>query len=324
LRSKEDVIRRLVREGTKQRSLSYKHVSKGIPNSLFTPEVLDDVYTALHESGIEVIDEEARERRRLERDLQQALKHVFSQLTPFQAEVLRMRYGVFSGNPPMSHEVVAEFLGRTPAAVKRAETLALRNAKTTFDARWIERFAARQTPEARPKATSRVIAEVSRLTPDLIRHLKKDHSQLLDIPWDVFEHLVAEFFAAKGFDDVRLVGRSTDTAADVFASCFSDELGTTLRVFVEVKRTHSTVGVEVIEKVYGAMMAERPRIGWHAALIVSLAGFSAGRRYTPTQLSLMGVELRDKSDLLRWLMDYRPNESGLWLPDPLTTLDGLT
>ena len=68
------------------------------------------------------------------------------------------------------------------------------------------------------------------------------------------------------------------------------------------------------------MLTERPTIGWHAAMIVSKAGFRDFRKFNPYQLSLQGIELKDKNDLLKWLDDYEPNERGLWLPKPSTEL----
>lgn len=69
-----------------------------------------------------------------------------------------------------------------------------------------------------------VIETVKRLTPDLIAYLQSHEIDLDKLRWDVFEHLVAEFFASWGFQDVRLVGRNSKTSADIFAAYFIDSI----------------------------------------------------------------------------------------------------
>jgi Restriction endonuclease len=159
--------------------------------------------------------------------------------------------------------------------------------------------------------TRAVLEAVRDLTPELIRHLRLHGEDLHLVPWNVFEHLVAELLASMGFEDVALVGRNSATAADIFAAWRVTPIGHRLNYFVEVKRWKDRVGVEVIEKAYGAMLAERPRHGWHAAMIVSLVGFSEFERHPVSHLKNIGIELKDKKDLLRWLAEYEPTKGGL-------------
>ncbi|MEM8995100.1 MAG: restriction endonuclease [Acidobacteriota bacterium] len=165
-----------------------------------------------------------------------------------------------------------------------------------------------------------VVSQVEQLTPELIEHLRYYKEALSEIRWDVAEHLVAEVLASKGYVDVRLVGRDVTTAADIYAAHTYDPLGTTIRFFIEVKHHKEPVGVEVINSVLGAVLLERPAIGWHAGIIVSTGGFRNCRRYPRQTLSMHGLELRDKSDLFNWLEEYEPNGSGLWLPRPARNL----
>jgi predicted Mrr-cat superfamily restriction endonuclease len=165
-----------------------------------------------------------------------------------------------------------------------------------------------------------VVEEVAALSTELIQHLQGRHDDLARLDWEVFEHLVAELLAAKGFRDVRLVGRDYRTSADIFAVFTPEGFDIDLRFFVEVKHGMQKVGIEVINTVLGALFTERPQVGWHAGMVVSYGGFKSMMRYTPLQLKLMGLELRSRDDLLRWLSDYRPNRQGLWLPDPIRTL----
>ncbi|HLG13813.1 MAG TPA: restriction endonuclease [Blastocatellia bacterium] len=167
-----------------------------------------------------------------------------------------------------------------------------------------------------PLEVRAVIETVDRLTPDLISHLRNHHDDLTVMPWDVFEHLVGEWLVTTGFDDVRLVGRDARTSADLYAAHTIKPAGIPIRFFVEVKRTRRRVDVTVINTVLGAFLSERPTLGWHAALIVTSGGFANSRRYAGQQLSCLGVELRDRTDLTRWLDGYTPSSNGLWLPTP--------
>lgn len=160
------------------------------------------------------------------------------------------------------------------------------------------------------------VEAIRKLTPELIEHLRRNADDLLAVRWEVFEHLVAELMASVGFHDVALIGRNASSAADIFAAWKVGPLGSSVRYFIEVKRWKDRVGVEVVDRVYGAMLAERASHGWHAALIVSVVGFKDFERYSIPTLRNMGIELKDKNDVMTWLADYEPDVNGLWLPKP--------
>ena len=84
-------------------------------------------------------------------------------------------------------------------------------------------------------------------------------------------------------------------------------------MFVETKRWKDRVGVEVIDRVYGAFLGEKTTFGWHIAMVVTVSGFTEMDKYTPEQLRMMRISLKDGDDIRRWLKDYRFNQSGLWL-----------
>jgi restriction endonuclease Mrr len=151
------------------------------------------------------------------------------------------------------------------------------------------------------------------LTPYLINHLKRNPDDLLKIQPRVFEDLVAEFFAAQGFE-VHLVGRDSRTGADVLALKRTDPFGLEIRMLIEVKRWRNKVGIEEIRKVAGALALERHKHGWHLALLVSAGGFKHLSSTTPGELSMLGIELRDQGSLLHELRAYKPRlDGGLWL-----------
>jgi restriction endonuclease Mrr len=161
-----------------------------------------------------------------------------------------------------------------------------------------------------------VLESATELTPYLISHLKDRPDDLRLLDWRVFEHLVAEFFKQMGYSDVRLVGRSGKTGADVFALMKIQPDGTDLRVFIETKRWKENVGVEVVDRVYGAFLGEKSTFGWHMAMIVTVGRFTEMDKYTRDELRMMGISLKDGEDVKKWLHDYKFKDSGLWLPSP--------
>jgi len=180
----------------------------------------------------------------------------------------------------------------------------------------------RKSPPEPTINISEVVGTVKTLTPELVLHLKKSVDDLFKLPPKIFEHLVAELLKARGFRDVRLVGSNPLTSADIFATVYVDAIGFEMKFFVEVKRWKDKVGIEVIDKVLGALLGEKEVFGWHAGMIVSVAGFKDFEKYTPERIRLKGLELKDKNDLLRWIQDYKQSPTGLWLPNPAKTICG--
>jgi DNA-binding CsgD family transcriptional regulator len=253
--------------------------------------------------------------------LVEATDGVLGTLTPREEKVIKMRFGLgVSGHLHTQKEVAAHF-AVSVARVRQIESKALRRLRHPSRARLLAVFLDETRswtgrPQQYPAELTPAIETVTKLTPDLIAHLKRHEEDLTRIHWRVFEHLVAEFFASRGFKDVRLVGTNATTAADIYAAQIIDQIGIEHRYFIEVKRWKHKVGIEVIDRVYGAFLSERDRFGWHAAIIVSAVGFKDVEKWTPYQLRMKGIELRDRDDLLRWLRDYEQREDGLWLPNP--------
>ena len=166
------------------------------------------------------------------------------------------------------------------------------------------------------RSTTRTLIEgVKELSPDLIQHLKQYNEDLDKVEPEVFEHLVAELMASQGWNDVRLVGRNSETSADIFAMHYIPNAdGIPVRYFVEVKRTKERIGVEVFNQVLGAMISERDMHGWHGAIIVTLSGVRETRKFTSDDYCRKGIAIREKSDLISWLDGYKPNSNGLWVP----------
>ena len=266
----------------------------------------------------------AEKNKIIEKQLIEAIGLLLQTIPSWEAHILRLRFGLL-GTPQMSYEDIGYRINRSPAEVEEIEINALRMLRgpdRTAVVKDILHGTEFEEPHKRelPVELSEVIETVSKLTSELINHLRIKEDDLSKLPPNIFEHLIAEFFASFGFEDVRLVGRNPKTSADLFAAYKISPIDTKVRYFVEVKRWKQKVGVEIIDQVYGAMLNERPSFGWTAALIVSLIGFKDFRKYERSDLALKGIELKQKSDLLRWLKDYKPNKNGLWLPNPETSI----
>lgn len=237
--------------------------------------------------------------------------------------VLLHKYGLL-GRRPLSYEDIGSKINRSPSEIEDAEISGLQRLRDPAYRKIVEGLRKPKNKavdvKSIPPQLTEVIGTVSKLTPELVDHLRRREDDLIKLPPKIFEHLVAEFFASWGFEDVRLVGRNPKTSADIFAARKIHQLGISVRYFVEVKRWKHKIGVEVIDRVYGAMLSERPHFGWNAALIVSLVGFKDFKKYDRQSLALKGVDLKEREDLLRWLKDYKPNSNGLWLPNPKVDL----
>jgi len=212
-------------------------------------------------------------------------------------------------------EEIATALGRTIDEIRtwRAESIRaiLTSAKDRQLLRSLRALFRIREPEVEVRA---VVEQFRRLHPELMMHLKRHSEDLGQLRPDVFEHLVGECLAQRGFQDVTLVGRNAGTSADIRAVFHIPAISDVVPYFVEVKRWRDRVGISVINQVLGAMIAEEPKWGWRAAMVVSLAGFSEFRKTTKVDLGTRSIILKDKSDLLQWLSDYQPTKDGLWLP----------
>ncbi|MDP3297314.1 MAG: sigma factor-like helix-turn-helix DNA-binding protein [Thermodesulfovibrionia bacterium] len=249
---------------------------------------------------------------------------VLSTLTPKEEKILRMRFGIGTGGTKYTQQEIGRHLTITGSRVSQIQNQALRKlmhpARLKFLKGILNISDSQKLSEKQNAEISPVIETINRLTPELIAHLKKKSDDLNKLHWKVFEHLVAEFFASWGFDEVKLVGRSKETSADIFAAYLINPAGIKQKYFIEVKRWKDRIGIEVINQVIGAMISERDKVGWHAAMIVTVVGYKDFEKWTKEELVYKGLYLKDKDDLLIWLNNYEHHKNGLWLPKPINKL----
>lgn len=265
---------------------------------------------------------------------QDFIARIIESLSDNEKWLILLKYGFLQDSEKIEKEV--EFLFKEnfkKASLKRIEFSALRKiASIIKEEKYIEEESIldkkkKRTRKQKNEETAKegyedekhiielqnIIELASKLEPYLITHLKRKPLELEKLPWNIFEELVAEFFASWGFE-VEMFGNNPRSAADLLAIKKEDNTGTRIRYLIEIKKWRDKIGVEVIDRVLGALTGEREKFGWHLAMIVTLAGVKKIKKYTTSELSLKGVELKEKEHVITWLNDYKFNDKGLWLP----------
>ena len=218
-------------------------------------------------------------------------------LDPFSKTVYVMKTG-FGKGISFSESQIARILRSSKAAVNESFV----STSLTLDSvlrSWV----------AEP---GELFIDLAELTPALIRYLQSHEESLDKLSWQLYEQLVAEFFASWGYE-VSLVGRDSSTSADIIAVRPPDQSGVTLRYFIEVKKWKGKVGIETINQVVGAIFSERVLHGFHVGVIIASNGYRDLKKFSIPSLSYMGVELRDGQDVRNWLRSYTPSKTGLWI-----------
>lgn len=221
-------------------------------------------------------------------------------LTPREAKILRLSFGIEVNKT--TDAVIAGLFDIEVSRVEQYRVQALRKLRDFSTA-----------TSAPSIVVPKAIEEIANLSPELLDRLRSHAKDLEKLRPDVFEQLVGELLASRGFTEVELVGRKQDTSADLLATKYIDDIGEH-RYFVEVKRWKDSIGVEVIDRVHGAVTGERSRHGWTAAIIVSIAGFKKFRKYSLSDVANLGIYLKGREDLINWLEEYNQSPNGLWLP----------
>lgn len=304
-----------------------EHLEFAQQREIFDPQRLGKLIDAVFGVPVDEQGERASQRLVSDQELAATVNDVYSELfytlSPREERVIKMRFGL--GRDIHTQKSVAEHFNVSTTRIREIEAKALRKLRHPSRANLIkmyldEAYRRIHEPNIIPAELTDVIEQIKKLTPQLIAHLQKHEEDLSKIHPRVFEHLIAEFFASWGFKDVRLVGANPRTSADIYAANVINPVGIEQRYFIEVKRWKHKVGIGVINQVIGAMISEREQFGWHASMIVTVAGFTDFEKWNREQLKLKGVELKDRDDLLMWLSNYKENKNGLWLPEPPTRI----
>jgi restriction system protein len=150
-----------------------------------------------------------------------------------------------------------------------------------------------------------VLAEIRNIELELIKYLKTHPERLRELHSDAFEKLVAEIFAANGYE-AQWTGRCRDTAADVIAVRRTVSLDITECYIIECKRyaEKRPVGVDVARALYGAVLDENRTGG----ILVTTSRFESGVYEFAN--SKWNFHIKHYDDLKKWLQNYLPQKNG--------------
>jgi len=250
------------------------------------------------------------------------LTKVLSTLTRREEKMIRLRDGLGDGTRRTYEEIATIFqissdeARELEARSRRKLRLHISKLKDESRDKVLELIEPPTVDTQQIELINRAVASFNELTPELIDHVRRNNEDINDLSWGVVEHLVAELLAQQGFEDVRLVGRSAETGADIYACKTIAGVGTRVRYYVEVKHVKGSIGIDTVRILLGALTDERAEFGWNGAILVTSGRIADFRRGTRENWEYKGVALRDREDLFAWLRDYQPASGGLWLPKP--------
>lgn len=145
---------------------------------------------------------------------------------------------------------------------------------------------------------------------ELMLWLKSHPDMIHQLNWSVFEQVVGELFASRGFD-VELTGRIRDLSADLIAVKKADPDGGTKHL-IEIKRykEERRIGLNIVDKVLGAKL----RANIEHAFLVTTSSFSRNVNKQKARLDELRLGLMDGQKVKEWLRDYEPKSNGgIWL-----------
>jgi restriction system protein len=164
-----------------------------------------------------------------------------------------------------------------------------------------------EIPEGKDKG--RIVEMVTREWFDLVADILKDPRAACEVPWDVWEEVLAGSYKQDHWDDVILTPRSGDLGRDVIAADETKRYGV-IRVIDQMKRygPDKKVSAEQVR----AMLGILPTDGATKAIITTTADFAPGvwndpfiTPYLPNRLTLInGAELIRK---LKEIAERKPD-----------------
>jgi len=125
------------------------------------------------------------------RELEEHTVRVLDSLRDIPRLILQLENGI-GADRQYSFDEIATATGLTPEEVEFVSIGAYRKLREPL----AEQPQQETLPEQPIASVRDAIEQVKALTPELIGHLKSESPDFHRLPWNVFEHLVAEFLAA--------------------------------------------------------------------------------------------------------------------------------
>ena len=133
----------------------------------------------------------------------------------------------------------------------------------------------------------------------LIERIQSDPRSIFSISPRSFEELMAELFAAQGFE-VELTQCTRDGGRDIVA--IGSLMGIRCRYLIECKRyaPQNNVSVAAVQRLYGIKMSEKA----NKAILATTSGFTRDARGFASQ-HVWDLDLRAYADIMQWIRSYR-------------------
>lgn len=225
---------RLLELGKDRGYLTYEEANDALPQDIPTDEI-DRFLITLDEFGVDLIDQDQVLFRRIlefPEGLRQ-LETLLRRLTYRQREIVKLRFGIGDGQVYTRSEVGYIFR-ISPARVRKLELESISKLRQ-LGAEELFQLGRPLAHQPSRIAAKEVLETVTSLSPFLMEYLRRHHQDLDKLDWHLFETLVAECLASRGFESVRLVGRNANTSADIFAVEKLESTNVRIRYFVETK-----------------------------------------------------------------------------------------
>jgi len=147
------------------------------------------------------------------------LENLLNTLSYREREVIKLLYGMADGYT-FTYEEVGRIFKVSTSTIRRVENKAIRKLQKAPEATDLL-LQSEETDENKGTEIQIELQDtlegIRELNIELLLYLKDQPENLIKLPWNVFEQLVAECLASKGFDEIKLVGKNPTTAADMFA-----------------------------------------------------------------------------------------------------------
>jgi hypothetical protein len=146
-RDRRSMIEKLIARGTVQGHLTYSQINECIPMDIVDPEAIEEVVNAVNDAGIPVCDAGEDDsfadhagglsETALERQLGENLHGLLSELTPREATVIRLLFGV-DGQPKASRREICARLDVSFEVLTKIEAKAMRRLRRRLNVpnRW--------------------------------------------------------------------------------------------------------------------------------------------------------------------------------------------
>ena len=240
-------------------------------------------------------------------ELRSFIKEALKSLTEKEAKVLKMRFGLGTGDEYTLKEVGMQF-NLTPEKIRQIEAIALRKIKHPAR-RWELKSLVEPIQEAmeeEKKDAEKIIEfptdlDIGLITTNvdehLIRYFSEHPEEIKTMNRRLFEEMIAELFRGFGYE-VELTKQTRDGGIDIIAI---KDLEVSVKYIIQAKRPESgnPVRVEPVRALYGVKHLERAT----KAILATTTYFTRDAKLL-FQENIWELEPKEYADIIKWINDY--------------------